>query len=85
MQKEVDKHKFAFFRYKGEQELYVAVPNAYRKYIEAASEQYGSISAVPNMKTVRGIFVKRSDNNYRFVDRNMQENDITINQLEPAE
>ena len=85
MQKEADRQKFTFFRHKGEQDLYVAVPHAYSKYIEAAREQYGSISAVPNMKTVRGIFVKRSDDGYRFVDRNMQENDITINQLEPAE
>jgi hypothetical protein len=83
MQKEVDPEKFRIFRYKGDDEVFVAVPNQYTKLIDAAIEQYGSISAVPNMKTVRGIFARRVGKSYRYADRNMQENDVTISQLLP--
>lgn len=85
MQKEADRNKYTFFRYKGEDNLYVAVPNAYCNYINAAMEQYGSLASIPNMKTVRGIFVKRDGKAYRFVERNLQENDVTINQLEAVD
>jgi hypothetical protein len=83
MLKEIDRNKFSFYRYKREDELYVAVPTQYCKVIDAAIEQYGSLAAVPDMKTVRGIFAKRTDKSFRYMDKNMQENDVTINQLEP--
>jgi hypothetical protein len=82
MSKPLEKEKFSFYKYRGEEGLYVAVPNQFCKVIDAAAEQYGGVSSVPNMKTVRGIFVKRNGDDYSYVDRSMQENDITINRLE---
>jgi hypothetical protein len=85
MQKEVDFDKYEVYRYRGDEELYVAIPRTYRKFIDAAVEQYGQLESVPNMKTVRGVFVKRAGKAFRYADRVMQENDITISQLGPAD
>jgi hypothetical protein len=85
MSKLLEKEKFGFYRYKGDDGLYVAVPKQFCNVIAAAAERYGGMSSVPSMKTVRGIFARRQGDGYSYVDRNMQENDVTINQLEMVE
>jgi hypothetical protein len=84
MSKEIDREKFSIYRFRTDEQLCVAVPNAFKKVVTEAVQQYGSLQEVPNDKTVRGVFVHRHGEKYHFIDNNEQQNDITINQLEEA-
>lgn len=61
-----------------QEQLRVAVSGKFKVEIEKLLEEYGSLNNVPIDKTVRGIFLGELEN---VSDNNLQENDITINQL----
>lgn len=81
MSKEIDPEKFTVYRFKTDDQLYIAVPSGFCQVISNAVKEYGQLSAVPDEKTVRGVFAQKNGNKYHYIDNNEQQNDITINQL----
>lgn len=66
----------------GENGRLVAIDEENRKVLAHYLSESGTIEKVPDDKTVRGIFVKISDDGFlESVDETLQQNDITINQL----
>lgn len=73
-------NNFIIYQMSGKERIYVAIPEEYEDVISDAALIYGSLRSVPAEKTVRGIFLQKKNNLY-YLDKEAQQNDITINQL----
>ncbi|MBA3682945.1 MAG: hypothetical protein H0W73_17540 [Bacteroidetes bacterium] len=71
---------FRLFKLKGPDEIHVAVPASYVSVVFDELLKNGDIAGVPSDKTIRGIFLEKTDGELLF-DENAQQNDIVINQL----
>jgi hypothetical protein len=82
MKHNVDTRKFTVYKLVTDDKKYVAVPKEYVSVIEQNREEHGGIEKVPSDKTVRGIFLKEVwTDEYQLPSADVQQNDITINQL----
>jgi hypothetical protein len=78
MRIDTGKQQFHLYRYLGDEECYVAVPINYVHFIAAAEKEFGDLPNVPAERTVRGIFLKATGENF---DEHAQQNDILIKNL----
>lgn len=78
--KQTATNNYIIYQLSGRDRVYVAIPEEYEDVITDAVSIYGSLRYVPVEKTVRGIFLQKKNNVY-YLDKDVQQNDITINQL----
>lgn len=77
----LDENKYTLFRLP-DQRL-VAIDGENQKVLGHCLGIWRSYKNVPVDRTVRGIFVDRTNGGLQSVDESAQQNDITVNQLQP--
>lgn len=73
--------EFSIYKVNQEENLYIAVPQAFARIIRQYILEYHSLMSVPSDKKVRGILFKDL-NSYNFnVETRQEISDVRINQL----
>lgn len=73
--------EFSIYKINKEENLYIAIPQAFARIVRQYVMEYHSLLSVPSDKKVKGIVFKDLNSYDRNVETSQRVSDVSINQL----